>query len=121
MLPIGKRLLIMDGGMGSELERAGFESDPMELNITHPEVVRAVHAAYVQAGAQIITANSFGLNRIKYRGKYPLKDVVLASIENARSAGKSVFLISGRRERCLHLSERLHLMRHTKRMPRLRA
>lgn len=85
----------MDGGMGSELERAGFESDPMELNITHPEVVRAVHAAYVQAGAQIITANSFGLNRIKYRGKYPLKDVVLASIENARSAGKSVFFDIG--------------------------
>lgn len=85
----------MDGGMGSELERAGFDGDPMELNITHPEVVRVVHAAYVQAGAQIITANSFGLNRIKYRGKYPLKDVVLASIENARSAGKSVFFDIG--------------------------
>ena len=95
MLPIGKRLLIMDGGMGSELERNGFSGDPMELNMTHPEAVRAVHGAYAKAGAQIITANSFGLNRIKYRGKYPLRDVVLASVEHARSAGKDVFFDIG--------------------------
>ena len=77
-----KGLLIFDGGMGSEFERMGLGGDPVELNVTHPEQVRAVHRAYVQAGADVITANSFGLNRIKYRGEYPLERLVRAAVEN---------------------------------------
>ena len=96
MLPLGKQLLIMDGGMGSELERMGLgELLPEDCNLTHPDAVRAVHAAYAQAGADIITANTFGLNRIKYRGRFPLEDVVRAAVENARSAGKEVFFDVG--------------------------
>ena len=93
---LGKQLLIFDGGMGSELERAGLgDFDPMELNVTHPEAVCAVHRAYAQAGADVITANSFGLNAIKYRGKYPLEELVLAAVRNARSAGKPVYFDVG--------------------------
>lgn len=96
MLSLGTKLIIMDGGMGSELERAGLGAhDPMELNLTHPEAVRAVHAAYAAAGADIITCNSFGLNRIKYRGKYPLEELVRAAVENAQSAGREVFFDVG--------------------------
>ena len=91
----GKGLLIFDGGMGSEFERMGLGGDPVELNVTHPEQVRAVHRAYVQAGADVITANSFGLNRIKYRGEYPLERLVRAAVENARSAGREVFFDVG--------------------------
>ena len=66
MLPLGKQVIVMDGGFGSELERAGLgDAVPEELNLTRPEAVRAIHAAYAEAGADIITANSFGLNRIK--------------------------------------------------------
>lgn len=93
---LGKQLLIFDGGMGSELERAGLgDFDPMELNLTHPEAVCAVHRAYAQAGADVITANSFGLNAIKYRGKYALEELVLAAVRNARSAGKPVYFDVG--------------------------
>ena len=96
MLRLGKRLILLDGGMGSELERMGYgESDPMDLNITHPEAVRAVHRAYAEAGADVITANSFGLNRIKYRGEYPLEALAEAALANARSAGKPVFFDVG--------------------------
>ena len=96
MLRLGKKLILLDGGMGSELERMGYgESDPMDLNITHPEAVRAVHRAYAEAGADVITANSFGLNRIKYRGEYSLKALAEAALANARSAGKPVFFDVG--------------------------
>ncbi len=96
MLPLGRKLLIADGGMGSELERMGLGAfDPMELNVTHAEKVRSVHRAYAAAGADLITANSFGLNAVKYRGKYPLETLVSAAVENARSAGKPVFFDVG--------------------------
>lgn len=93
---LGKKLLIFDGGMGSELERLGLgECDPSELNITRPEQVCAIHRAYAQAGADIITANSFGLNAVRYRGGYPLEELVNAAVRNARSAGKKVFFDVG--------------------------
>ena len=96
MLRLGKELLIFDGGMGSELERIGLGgNDPMELNLTHAEAVRRIHCAYAEAGADVITANSFGLNRIKYRGEYPLEELVRAAVENARRAGKPVFFDVG--------------------------
>ena len=61
MLPLGKQVILLDGGFGSELERLGLgEAVPEELNLTHPEAVRAIHKAYAEAGVDIITANSFG-------------------------------------------------------------
>lgn len=42
-----------------------------------------------------MTANSFGLNRIKYRGKYKIESLALAAVENARMDGKKVFFDVG--------------------------
>ena len=95
MLPLGKQLIVFDGGFGSELALRGLEGLPEELNITHPEEVRAIHRAYAAAGADVITANSFGLNRIKYKGKYAIADLARAAVENARAAGKEVFFDVG--------------------------
>ena len=96
MLPLGKQLIVFDGGFGSELERRGLgEYIPEDLNVTHADEIRAIHRAYAEAGADVITANSFGLNRIKYKGKYPLETLVRAAAENARAAGKEVFFDVG--------------------------
>ena len=96
MLRLGKELLIFDGGMGSELERMGLgDADPMECNLTHPDAVRAIHRAYAQAGADILTTNTFGLNRVKYRGQAPMEEVALAAVSHAREAGKTVFFDVG--------------------------
>ena len=96
MLPLGKQLIVFDGGFGSELERRGLgEYIPEDLNVTHADEIRAIHRAYAEAGADVITANSFGLNRIKYKGKYPLETLVRAAVENARAAGKEVFFDVG--------------------------
>lgn len=96
MLPLGKQLIVFDGGFGSELERRGLgEYLPEELNATHAEEIRAIHRAYAEAGADVITTNTFGLNRIKYRGKYAIADLARAAVENARAAGRAVFFDVG--------------------------
>ncbi len=93
MLRLGKEVKIFDGGMGSEFERLGLDGNPMEYNITHAKEVQAIHRAY--ACADYITANSFGLNRIKYKGAYGLRELAMRAIENARVAGKEVFFDIG--------------------------
>ena len=89
-----RKVVVIDGGFGSELERRGvLAAVPEDLNLTDGETVRSIHRAY--AMADIITTNSFGLNRIKYRGKFSIKEVAEAAISNARTAGKKVFFDIG--------------------------
>ena len=54
-----------DGAMGTMLQAAGLVTGgmPEEWNASRPEVVRGIYRKYVEAGAQVITANSFGGNR----------------------------------------------------------
>jgi 5-methyltetrahydrofolate--homocysteine methyltransferase len=56
-----------DGAMGTMLQAAGLVSGGLseEWNASHPDAVRAINQAYVDAGAQVITANSFGGNRYR--------------------------------------------------------
>ncbi len=58
------RVLVSDGAMGTELQRAGLPAGrPGELwNIEQPERIAAIHKAYVTAGADLVLTNSFGAN-----------------------------------------------------------
>jgi methionine synthase I (cobalamin-dependent)/5,10-methylenetetrahydrofolate reductase len=58
-------LLVFDGAMGSLLyERGVFVTQNFEqLNVTRPDVVRKIHADYLEAGAQVIETNTYGANR----------------------------------------------------------
>ena len=58
------RVLLMDGAMGTELQRAGLKPGECgELwNLTHPEKVLAIHRAYVDAGAEVLLTNTFQAN-----------------------------------------------------------
>src|SRR5690606_41562326 len=53
--------VIADGAMGTMLMQAGLEhgDSPEAWNIDYPDRVRAVHAAYIDAGSQIILSNTF--------------------------------------------------------------
>jgi 5-methyltetrahydrofolate--homocysteine methyltransferase len=59
--------VIADGGMGTMLFASGLQrgSSPEAWNVEHPDVVRQIHAAYIDAGAQIILTNSFGGSRAR--------------------------------------------------------
>ncbi len=59
--------LLFDGAVGSLLyERGVFVTQSFDYAcVTEPELVRAIHEDYVRAGAQVLTTNSFGANRLK--------------------------------------------------------
>ena len=62
-----ERPLVFDGATGTMLQRLGLKPGgcPDELALSDPEMVRKVHEAYVEAGADILTTNTFGANRAK--------------------------------------------------------
>ncbi len=66
LLAAGKPI-VADGGMGTMLFNAGLpHGHPPELwTVERPDVVRGIHAAYIQAGAQIILTNTFGGTRFR--------------------------------------------------------
>lgn len=61
-----RRLLLADGAMGTELQRAGLEPGGCgeRWNLIHPERVLAIQRAYVDAGSDCLTTNTFGGSRI---------------------------------------------------------
>ena len=83
------KILIFDGAMGTQLQARGLKLGalPELLCLTEPETVAAVHRAYVEAGANVVTSNTFGANRRKLGGKAEVSEVVGAAIRLARSSG----------------------------------
>ena len=65
---------------------------PEKLNIAEPERVFAVHKGYAEAGAEYITANTFGANSLKYDN---VAELVKAGVALAKKAGKKVALDIG--------------------------
>ena len=62
-----RRPILADGAMGTMLFAAGLQfGDPPEVwNLSHPDVVRRIHRAYLDAGARILMTNTFGGNRLR--------------------------------------------------------
>jgi 5-methyltetrahydrofolate--homocysteine methyltransferase len=62
-----RRTVLADGAMGTMLFAAGLQfGDPPEVwNLSHPDVVRRIHRAYLDAGSQILMTNTFGGNRLR--------------------------------------------------------
>ncbi|MDE7262449.1 MAG: homocysteine S-methyltransferase family protein [Oscillospiraceae bacterium] len=77
---------LFDGGMGTMLQTSGLPAGtpPERLNLTAPETVEKVHAAYRAVGADIITANTFGASRRKL-GEDPAP-IIAAGVAIARRA-----------------------------------
>ena len=84
----GGKILFLDGAMGTQLQARGLlPGEVPELwNLTRPDDIRAVHAAYFAAGADVVYSNTFGANAAKYHGDAPLADVVAAGVAIAREA-----------------------------------
>jgi 5-methyltetrahydrofolate--homocysteine methyltransferase len=82
-----ERILVLDGAMGTVLQSQELTADDFGgphyegcneyLNLTRPDVVRSIHTAYLEAGADIILTNTFGGTRIVL-AEYDLQDQVHA-------------------------------------------
>ena len=98
---LGKELLFFDGGMGSLLQKEGLlpGESPENWNIDKKEIVQKIHKDYFEAGSDIVLANTFGANAIKYHDpKYTLEEVIFAAVDNvreaARKAGKETYYVA---------------------------
>ncbi len=60
-------ILLFDGGMGTEIYTRGVYLNVCydELNVTRPDLVREIHADYIEAGADLLETNTFGANRLR--------------------------------------------------------
>ena len=80
-------LVILDGGMGTLLQKAGLAPGelPESWNLTHPDRITAIHRAYFDAGSNVVNTNTFGANCLKFSA-IELDGIVRAAVENARTA-----------------------------------
>lgn len=81
-------VVLLDGGVGTELYNRGFYLNQCydALNLSNPRVVREIHEAYVNAGARVITTNTFGANRNKLGKHGSEDDLHQINLEGARLA-----------------------------------
>lgn len=78
---INERILVLDGAMGTMIQQYGLTEDDFRggrfshvegvlkgnndlLNLTHPEIIEDIHCKYLEAGADIITTNTFSSQRV---------------------------------------------------------
>ena len=85
----GRRHLLFDGGMGTMLQAAGLEAGalPELLNLSEPDAITAVHAAYVAAGSEVVTTNTFGANAHKLGDAATVEEIFDAAVRCARASG----------------------------------
>ena len=85
--------VILDGAMGTMLQAAGMKmgETPEMLNITHPELLVSIHEQYLNAGSDVIYANTFGGNAYKLEEcGHSVDELVTAGIKNAITARDNV-------------------------------
>ena len=85
------RVVLLDGALGTMLQAAGLPAGalPEVWNVTQPERVTAVQRRYVEAGSNVIYANTFGANRFKIQGSgYSAAELVKAGVAAAKKVVK---------------------------------
>lgn len=96
-----EKILILDGATGTEIMRRIDRplEFPEEINLTKKNILRDVHAAYIDAGADIITTNTLGASSVKleeFNASGRVKELNLSAVEIAREArGNRPVLIAG--------------------------
>lgn len=76
--------LIFDGAMGTMIQDVLIPGElPEKLNLTNPGAIKAVHKAYIEAGSNVITVNTFGANPLKTPG---FAEYIRAGLEIAHEA-----------------------------------
>ena len=86
---IRKSRIYFDGGFGSILQAEGIKPGvpSEEWNISHPEVITKIHRAYFEAGADVATTNTFGVNALKY-SEEEIEGYIKAAIDCVKAARK---------------------------------
>ncbi len=88
--------VFLDGAMGTELQAAGLKlgQRPEALCFTNPDIVASVHRRYIEAGSNIIYANTFQANGHKLAGTgYGVRETIHQAVKVARSAAEGTSVL----------------------------
>lgn len=99
-LNFDNKYIILDGAMGTEIQKRGLKLGgiPELLNITNPDMIEEIHLSYMEAGSDIVYANTFGANGYKLKNSgYSVEEVIGKGIEIARKASDKFFEKTGKR------------------------
>jgi 5-methyltetrahydrofolate--homocysteine methyltransferase len=93
-------IVIFDGAMGTQLQARGLPPGACleEWNVSHPEVLKAIHRAYFEAGSDVVLTNSFGGNRFlleKYGHGDRVHEFNLTAARLAREVGPEGGFVGG--------------------------
>ncbi len=94
-LLLSRKPILLDGAMGTMLFAAGLDSgdSPEEWNVIHPDKVRGIHRAYIEAGSQIILTNTFGGSAVRLESHglaERVHELNEAAAKNARAEADAV-------------------------------
>lgn len=97
---LGSKLILIDGAMGTAIYARGTFIDKCydALNLTAPDVIREIHADYVQAGATLVETNTFGANPIKLKSHNldgQMAEINRAGVALAREAAADKAWVAG--------------------------
>ncbi len=94
------RVILFDGAMGTMLYAKGVFINQCydELSLRAPDLIRDIHRAYAQAGAEVLETNSFGANRLKltqYGLQTQVREINEAAARVAREVAGDEKLVAG--------------------------
>ena len=84
-------IVLLDGGFGTELIKKGLQPDEDSVSaiFNHPQWVKEIHRSYINAGSNIIMADTFGANAFKLKGApYTVEECVNQAIKLAKEEWK---------------------------------
>ena len=85
------KLIFLDGAMGTVLQQRGLAvgEQPELLNLTQPKLLQQIYREYIEAGSQVIYANTFGANAHKLaRTGHSVEEIITAAIKLAKESAK---------------------------------
>ena len=89
------RTLILDGGMGTMLQKYGIMEHTELLGVTNPDILTKIHSQYVEAGSNIIYASTFSANELKLKDSgYSVEQVIDGAIKAAKKACRENTLVA---------------------------
>ena len=85
----GEDFLLFDGAMGTQLQARGLAAGevPELLCLSNPQQITQIHQAYVQAGSEVVTTNTFGASAPKLGGAATVEEVFSAAVACAKASG----------------------------------
>ncbi len=97
---LSKKPLLGDGAMGTMLVEHGLGrgENPELWMLTHPEEIKNIHRAYLDAGAQVLQTNTFGANSLKlqdYQAASRVKEINLTAAHLVREVAGTKAFVAG--------------------------